>query len=144
MAGLGGIFSYHFVPMFAVDAGAGLSLTGLRIGARARVNFLTGEWTPFLAAGFSYAAGSGDQDLDGEARGEKFKYRVSGSPFAQLAGGVNYTGREGFVFAATGGYSRLLKKENAQYVSGSVDGFKDVQALVKGGVLVAVAFGYAF
>jgi hypothetical protein len=144
LSGLGVNFSYHFIPQLALDTGAGLSATGLRVGARARVNFLTGEWTPFVGAGFSYAAGTGDQTVESESRGEKAEYRVLGSPFAQIAAGVNYTGTEGFVFTATTGYSILLKKENAEYVSGSVAAYNDIQAIFEGGLIVSVAFGYAF
>jgi hypothetical protein len=92
----------------------------------------------------SYAAGSGGQEIKSESRGEEARYKVLGSPFAQLAGGVNYTGSEGFVFTATTGYSILLKKENAEYVSGSVDAFNDIQAIFEGGLILSVAFGYAF
>jgi hypothetical protein len=141
---LGVNFSYHFVPYFALDTGAGLSGTGWRVGARARVNFLTSEWTPFVGAGFSFASGTGDTDVTSESRGEKATYRVLSSPFAQFAGGVNYTGTEGFAFTATTGYSVLLKEENARYVSGSVDAYNDIQAIFEGGIIISVAFGYAF
>jgi len=144
LSGLGVNFSYHFVPYLALDTGLGLSLTGLRVGGRLRANFLPGEWTPFLAAGMSYAAGTGGQDIKGESHGEETRYKVLGSPFAQFGGGVNYTGSEGFVFMATTGYSILLKDENAEYVSGSVDAYEDIQAIFEGGLILSVAFGYAF
>jgi hypothetical protein len=57
---------------------------------------------------------------------------------------VNYTGTEGFVFTATTGYSFLLKDHNTTYVSGSTDAYKDVKAVYDGGLIVSVAFGYAF
>jgi hypothetical protein len=144
LSGLGVNFSYHFVPYFALDTGAGLSATGWRVGARARANFLTGDWTPFLGAGFSYASGTGGQSFEAESRGEKATLEVLSSPFAQFAGGVNYTGTEGFVFTATTGYSLLLKKENTRFISGSRDAYDDIQVIYDGGLIVSVAFGYAF
>lgn len=144
LAGLGVNFSYHFVPYLAIDTGAGLSATGWRVGARARTNFLTGEWTPFLGLGVSFASGTSGQEFEAESGGEKAKLEVLSSPFLQFAGGVNYTGTEGFVFTATTGYSLLLKKENTRYVSGSVDAYDDIQAIYEGGLIVSVAFGYAF
>jgi len=144
LSGLGVNFSWHPDPHFAIDTGAGLSITGLRAGFRLRGNLFTGEWTPFAGAGLSYAGGSGGQEIEGEVRGEKAKYKVLPSPFAQFAAGVNYTGTEGFVFTATTGYALLLKKENVRYVSGSVDAYNDIAPIYDGGLILSVAFGYAF
>jgi hypothetical protein len=144
MSGLGVNFSYHFVPYLALDTGLGLSLTGWRVGTRIRANLLTGEWTPFFAAGFSYASGTSGQDIEISSKGEKTKLRVYKSPFLQLGAGVNYTGTEGFVFTATTGYSFLLRDHNTFHVDGSPTAYNDVKALYDGGVIVSVAFGYAF
>jgi hypothetical protein len=145
LSGLGVNFGYHPEPHFAIDTGAGLSLTGLRIGARLRLNFLTGEWTPFLGAGFSFAGGSGGTAGDFESQGEKAKAKILASPFVQLAGGVNYTGREGFLFTATSGYSILTRKGgNTRFVSGSQQAYDDIKPIFGGGVILSVAFGYAF
>jgi hypothetical protein len=144
LSGLGVNFAYHPIPYFAIDAGLGLSITGLRAGFRARANFLTGEWTPFLGAGVSYAGGSGGQAIEVESKGEKTKLEVRPSPFLQIAGGVNYTGSEGFVFMATTGYSILLDSPNTRYASGSRDAFNDVKVIYRGGLILSVAFGYAF
>ncbi|RYZ04016.1 MAG: hypothetical protein EOO73_25520 [Myxococcales bacterium] len=137
-------FSWHPEPHFAVDTGAGLSLTGWRASFRLRGNLLKGEWTPFFGAGFSYATGLGDQDVELESKGEKAKLRVLPSTFLQLAGGVNYTGREGFVFTATTGYSLLLRDQNTTYSSGSRETYDDAKAIYDGGLILSVAFGYAF
>jgi hypothetical protein len=144
MSGLGVNFSYHFIPYLALDTGLGLSLTGWRVGTRVRANLLTGEWTPFFAAGFSFASGTAGQDIEVSSKGEKTKLRVYKSPFLQLGAGVNYTGTEGFVFTATTGYSFLLRDHNTFFVDGSPTAYDDVKALYDGGVIVSVAFGYAF
>ena len=144
LAGLGVNFSYHPIPYFAIDTGAGLSLTGLRAGVRARANFLTGEWTPFLGAGVSYAGGSNGQAVEIQSKTEKARIKVYKSPFLQLAAGVNYTGAEGFVFTATTGYSILLRDHNTSYVDGSLDAFNEQKDALGSGLIVSVAFGYAF
>lgn len=144
LSGLGVNFSYHPDPHLALDTGAGLSLTGWRVGFRVRGNLLTGEWTPFLGAGLSYATGLGEQDIELESKGEKAKLRILPSPFLQIAGGVNYTGREGFVFTATTGYSVLLRDHNTTYRSGSFETYEDVKPIYGGGLILSVAFGYAF
>ena len=137
-------FSYHFIPQLALDTGLGLSLTGWRLGGRMRFNFLTGDWTPFLGGGAAFASGFGDQAIDAQSGTEKAKIKVLASPFAQVAGGVNYTGTEGFSFTATTGYSFLLKDHNTTFVSGSPQAYADVKPIYDGGLILSVAFGYAF
>jgi hypothetical protein len=144
LSGLGVLFSYHPIPYFAIDTGAGLSITGWRLGIRARANFLTGEWTPFLGGGLSYASGTGGRSIEIQSKGEKTKLEVLPSPFLQIAGGVNYTGNEGFMFMATTGYAILLDRPNTRYVNGSLNAYNDVKAIYDGGLIVSVAFGYAF
>lgn len=145
LAGLGANFSYHIIPQLALDAALGLSLTGTRVGARARFNFLTSEWTPFLGGGMSYASGFGDQVIDAQYGTDKAKMKVDGSPFAQVAGGVNYTGKEGFTFTVAIGYSFLLKDHNTTFVSGSPEAYDYAKNnLYAGGKTLSAAFGYAF
>jgi hypothetical protein len=144
LAGLGANFSFHPIPQLALDTGLGLSLAGLKVGLRGRYNILESEWTPVLGAGLTYALGSGGQAIETQSGNDKVKLEVLGSPYLQLVGGVNYTGSEGFVFMATAGYAVLLNENNTRYESGSTKAFDDVTALVDGGVVVSVAFGYAF
>jgi hypothetical protein len=141
---LGVNFGYHPDPHFAIDTGAGLSITGWRVSARLRGNLLKSEWTPFIGAGMSYATGWGENDVEGDDRGDKVKLRVESSPFLQIGAGVNYTGHEGFVFTATTGYSVLLKSDNTKYVSGSTEAYDRVKEIYGGGLILSVAFGYAF
>lgn len=144
LSGLGVNFSYHPIPYFAIDTGAGVSLTGLRAGVRARANFLTGEWTPFVGAGISYASGSNGASVEIQSKGEKAHIRIYKSPFLQLAAGANYTGTEGFSFTATTGYAWLLRDHNVAKVDGSQAAYEDQKDALRGGVIVSVAFGYAF
>jgi len=145
LSGLGVNFGFHPEPHFAIDSGAGVSFTGLRAGVRLRANLLTGEWTPFLSAGFSFAGGTGGKEIDFENDGEKARGKVLASPFVQLGGGVNYTGGEGFMFTAATGYSILARRgRNTRYVSGSPAAYDAIRPIFGGGVIVSVAFGYAF
>lgn len=152
LTGLGAIFSYHPIPYLAFDAGLGLSITGGRIGIRARYNILTGEWTPFVGVGMSYAGGSADQHPELDVKSEKVKLDVLPSPFLQLAGGVNYTGTEGFVFTATTGYSLLLERPNTRFyedadhpkTQAKLDAYNEAKQIYQGGLIASVAFGYAF
>jgi hypothetical protein len=144
LSGLGVNFSYHPIPYFAIDTGAGISLTGARVGVRARANFLTGEWTPFVGAGVSYASGSGDKSVQVQSKNQKADIKIYKSPFLQLAAGVSYTGTEGFAFIATTGYSILLRDHNTRFVGGSPVAFDDQKDALSSGVIISVAFGYAF
>jgi hypothetical protein len=144
LAGFGVNFSYHPIPYFALDAGLGVALTGWRVGLRGRVNFLTGDWTPFAGLGMTYSPSSGGQEIEVQARGETVKLELLPSAYGHLAAGVNYTGAEGFVFMATTG-AALRVASNTRYRSGDRDIYvNDVRPLYRGGVIVSVAFGYAF
>jgi hypothetical protein len=65
------------------------------------------------------------------------------SSYLQFGGGVNYTGDEGFTFTATTGYSALVRS-NTRFVDGSFDSYKEIRAVYHGGLILSVAFGYAF
>jgi hypothetical protein len=145
LAGLGVNFSYHPIPYLAFDGGLGVSvLTGPRIGVRGRFNFLTNDFTPFAAIGGTYSPGSGGQELEAQLRGETFKYEVLPSGYVHLAAGVNYTGKEGFVFMATTG-AALRLASNTKFRSGNRKLYEDEwRPLYRGGTIVSVAFGYAF
>jgi hypothetical protein len=139
---LGVNFSYHPIPYLAIDTGVGLALTGLRLGVRARANFLTGEWTPTLGAGFTHSGGLPEGEA--ESQGERVKLEVLTSSYVQVVGGVSYTGREGFVFMGLLGYAFLLQDSNTRFVSGSTDAYDDLRPIYKGGTVISFAFGYAF
>jgi hypothetical protein len=147
LAGLGLNFSWHPVPVLALDTGAGLGLTGLKVGLRVRANFLEGDWSPLLGAGVVYTVGSGrttseirTQDEDGE---EVVVVRYPGAPHLQIVGGVNYTSPNSFTFTAMTGYAILLRK-NVEYVSGSKELYDDRKSLVGSGIVLSVALGHSF
>lgn len=142
LAGLGADFSFHPSPYFALDTGLGLGLAGLKTGLRVRANLLPSAWTPLVGLGILYEGGASGARAY-RTRGDSAMVKITGSPYAQLVGGLSFTGADGFSFMATCGYAVLLK-DNARYVSGSRTTYDDVRRLVAGGPVVAAAFGYAF
>jgi hypothetical protein len=143
LAGLGVNFSYHPIPYLAFDTGLGIASTGPRLGVRARANLLTGEWTPFAAFGATYSPPS-QEPIEFPVRGETITLDLLPSGYVHLAAGVNYTGNEGFVFMATTG-AALRVASNTRYVSGDYELYKsDVRPVYRGGVIISLAFGYAF
>jgi len=128
-----------------VDAGAGLSAVGWKFGLRLRANFLTGAWTPVVGAGLLYGLGSGGEEVEVQgSQGEgKATAEILGSPYLQLVTGANYTSDGGFMFHATAGYAVLLKS-NVRYVAGSPVTFETIKSATGSGIVLSVAFGYAF
>lgn len=144
LSGLGVNFTYHPITYLALDTGLGLALTGIRIGVRARVNFLTSEWTPFAAVGATYSPSTNGKEIEVQARGETVKLELLPSGYVHLGAGVNYTGSEGFVFMATTG-AALRVASNTRYRSGDYQIYvDDVRPLYRGGLIISLAFGYAF
>ena len=145
LAGVGVNASYHLLPRLSVDAGVGYSLVGAKLGARARVNLLTSEWTPFVAAGFLYGVGMGNRELSFPVGGQTVALRVTGSPFLQFVGGVDYTDPTGFTFLFTAGYAALLR-ENLVYSSGQDNALatQTLNPIFHSGIAVAAALGYSF
>jgi hypothetical protein len=143
LAGLGLNFSYHPIPQLALDTGAGLGLTGLKFGLRARVNFLESEWSPILGVGILYGIGSGRRPVEVKTEDDIATLRYVGAPHLQAVGGVNYTSQTGFVFMAMTGYAILLRS-NTVYVSGSEKLYRDTKSIVGSGIVLSVAFGHSF
>jgi hypothetical protein len=146
LAGFGVNASYHVLPWLSVDAGVGLSSFRVKTGIRARANLLTSEWTPFVAAGFLYGIGYGNEVLTTPVgTGESASFRLGASPFLQLVGGVDYTSDSGFTLLVTVGYAALLR-QNVTYVSNppSAAGQSLVNTLLGSGISAGLTLGYSF
>jgi len=145
LAGLGLNASFHPIPYLAADVGAGLSAVGWKLGLRLRANVLTGNWTPVFGVGLLYGLGSGGEPV--EVAGQNGEgaaiAEILGSPYVQAVTGANYTSDGGFVFHATAGYAFLLKN-NVRYISGSPVTFESIKSATGSGIVLSVAFGYAF
>ncbi|HLL52279.1 MAG TPA: hypothetical protein VK447_01950 [Myxococcaceae bacterium] len=146
LAGFGVNASYHVLPWLSFDAGAGMSSFRLKTGIRARANILTSEWTPFVAAGFLYGFGFGDQVFTTPVgTGETASFRVGGSPFLQLVGGVDYTSDSGFTLLGTVGYVMLLR-QNVTFVSNPPSAAAQgiLNTTFGSGISVGLTLGYSF
>src|SRR5262249_38830718 len=145
LAGIGAVVARHLTPHFTLEAGVGLSAEAAKLGVRARWNFSTQEWTPFVGGGFLYGTGFGDQVFTDSSGSRPFSYKIGPSPFVQLVAGFEYQSRGGFNFLAAAGYARLLA-ENVHVVSGSpTDGDLEAVRIATGsGPVISVSFGYAF
>jgi hypothetical protein len=146
LAGMGVNATYHPIPLLALELGAGLSAVGIKGGVRVRVNLLQSLWTPTLGVGFMYGSGLGGEEIKTaeDDDGKTAKYRVLGSPYLQLVGGVNYTSSRGIVLMTTVGWAFLLRGHNVKYVEGPTKLVEDAEPFFGGGLVLASSLGYAF
>lgn len=150
IAGFGPVISYHVVPQFTVELGAGLSFTGWKGGVRGRYNLLTGSVSPFIGAGFMGTSGFGEVtgDFD-ESRsstgGEQVTIRVRPSAFFQAVGGIDWTSSGGFTLISAIGWCAVLN-DNLDIVAGTptYDERKAFDVAFRSGPVITVATGYTF
>jgi hypothetical protein len=150
LASLFGVdFTSYLGPQFALDAGLGVSVNGLRPGIRARYNFTMAKLTPFVAGGLKYGAG---------LKGGKFRFKHDGiteehqvegkaSPFLDVAVGFDYLAHNGFLMLGTLGYSALLRDKNYSIQDGNTvsQAYVDFLNLAFGsGIGISLSFGKAF
>lgn len=148
LVGIGPSISSYATPKIAVDAGIGLSSTGVKLSGRGRYLFSVKNFTPFVGAGFQYGLGSRtDFELkDGFNNNEPFSVKIFPSPFIQLAGGFEYMAKKGFFVLFNIGYSILLKDENYTITKGSPsrDQLRVLDISYHSGIVFEGGIGYAF
>lgn len=144
LAGLGQTVTFNPGPHLALEAGAGMSVGGYKLGVRSRYDFLETHWTPFLGAGFLYKTGTGRRAFKVDIDGDESRIRVLPSPFVQLVGGFNYVGERGFTFTGAAGYARLLRRDNVVLVSGAPMSRARRDALAGSGLVLSISVGRAF
>jgi hypothetical protein len=155
LGGWGLMMTYNAHPHVAFDLAGGFSLNGWKAGVRGRYNLFTGPFTPFLGAGLSTSTGWDGIRVGGKGRDrddhddfdfdptEEGKYDVKRSEFAQAVVGFEFIHRHGFTIQVSGGYSWLLTKDNATFVTGKRDD-NLASALFGSGPVASLACGYAF
>ncbi|MFY0524796.1 hypothetical protein ACN28I_17090 [Archangium gephyra] len=145
LSGVGMQVSYHFMPQLSLDVAGGLSALGWKAGARARYNFVTSNFTPFLGAGLMIGSGAGDEPLSVDDGTRTVLARVGLAPFAQVVGGLEYVADGGFSIMATAGYAFALT-QNPEVVSGTpTEAHRQVFELLYGnGISLGLALGYTF
>lgn len=146
LSGMGLNGTFHVIPNVSVDLGAGLSGEGWKTGLRARYNFLTGEFTPFVGAGMTAGWGTGGSTIEIITTGEPLVFTLGLMPYAQVVGGLDYTNSGGFTFLLTLGYAALVRN-GVQIVSGGPPDNLQQAALnlaYGSGVSLGLALGYSF
>jgi hypothetical protein len=152
LAGFGPILTYHAHPHVSIEAGAGFSLLGGKLGVRGRYNFLKDAFTPFVGAGFNYGSGFGQfktdpaSDPNGDPDRDPVTIDHGPSYLIQTVVGFDFIHRHGFTMVGTLGYSWLLNQDNYKVLAGKLtpEEEKGFNIAFKGGLVIGVAMGYAF
>lgn len=145
LSGVGVQASNHFTPQLSLDLAGGLSALGWKAGARARYNFLTSNFTPFLGAGLMIGSGAGDEPLSVDDGTRTVLARVGPAPFAQVVGGLEFVADGGFSIMATAGYAFALS-QSVEVVSGTpTEAHRQAFELLYGnGISLGLALGHTF
>lgn len=152
LAGFGPVLTYHAHPHLSVDLGAGLSLMGGKVGARARYNLLVASVTPFVGLGFVYASGFGPQNINvandpnADPGRDPVTLELKPSDILQAVVGFELIHRHGFTMLGCLGYSRVLNHHTVNVLAGKLadDERQAVDILFKSGLVLSLAAGYAF
>jgi hypothetical protein len=150
LASVVGVKGTFFVkPQVAIDAGLGLSMTGLRPGIQARYLFTRGKFAPFAYGGLKYGLGTGDTPIEikDENTGEEGELTVEPSPFLDFGVGIDYLAHNGFYFTTVVGWSQLLGGQNYEWVGGfppSDDLDNGAEIVFGSGLAFGFSLGYAF
>jgi hypothetical protein len=152
LAGFGPVLVYYADPHVALDLGVGFSLMGGKIGARARYNFLTSPFTPFLGVGFIATSGLGQfttdpsQDPKGDPNREPATIDVKPAHLVQGVFGFDFVHRRGFSMLGCVGWAWQLDRNNVHLLAGTLtpDERQGFNLAFKGGLVLSTAFGYAF
>ncbi len=121
LVGAGLQYSRNFTPFITLDTGFGLGFQSMKTGLRLRGNFLTSDFTPFVAAGVMYATAS-PRVLETSDRGNLIAYQIRPSAFAQGTLGLSWTTRSGFSMLAGLGWAQLLRHSNVSIKAGTPTG----------------------
>lgn len=155
LVGFGPVVTRHVTPHFSIDAGAGLSLEGIKFGGRARYNFLKSDLTPFVGLGAMHALGvdkltinEPNEDEDSIQPGDFVAdVRIKPSTYAQVVTGLDWIDRNNNInLTGTIGYAQLLQRDNVEVLAGSLEGeHEDAADLSFGsGLVVSLGMGYSF
>lgn len=152
LAGFGPVLTYYATPHIGLDLGLGFSLMGWKAGLRGRYNLLKSPLTPFVGVGFNATNGLGKQtadpseDPDGDPTRDPVTVNLKDSYLIQGVVGIDYIHRRGFTFIGCVGWAHLLNENNYEVLAGELtaEEEKGFDIAFKGGLVISVAFGYAF
>ncbi|GEM_PF-777463 len=146
LTGIGVTYHNYVAKQMSAEFGVGLSTTGIKFGGRFSYLFSDKNFSPFISGGFMYGMGSGDYEYDYEYDGSyKFSYSIGASPFAQIAGGIEYMKNNGFMFSANLGWAILLTDSNYEITKGNPtsDELRAMDIAISSGFVLEFSIGYA-
>ena len=148
LAGFGPNLTFHVLPEFSIDLGAGLSLVGWKIGLRTRYNFLESPVTPFIGVGLLGASGfdTPSQDIASDDSNSELNVKIHPSAFLQSVVGIDWTSPGGFTMVGALGYAWLLTGDNVEIVTGAPtsEEKRAFDVIFRSSVVVSIALGYSF
>jgi hypothetical protein len=118
LVGAGLHYSRSITPHLNLETGFGLAFQSVKVGLRARANFLASDFTPFVAAGVMYGTGTLGV-LQTSDRGNLIAYKIERSPFVQGTLGLAWTTRSGFCMLTSLGWAQLLRHNNVVIKAGT-------------------------
>jgi len=147
LAGFGPVLTFHVLPEWSLDLGAGLALVGWKVGLRTRYNFLRSNVTPFIGAGVLGASGfdTPSQNMFGSNQNE-VNVKIHASAFLQTVAGVDWTSPDGFTLVGALGYAFLLSGDNVEVITGepSAEQERALDAFFRSSIVLSLALGYSF
>jgi hypothetical protein len=148
LTGFGVTFQYYAAPKFAIDGGVGISNYGFNLAGRCRYIFTSGNFAPFVSAGFIYGTGSSGQPvvISDIETGNEIGFVLDPSRFVQIMGGGELLARKGFFLMFGAGISMLTNPDNYEVVHGNPSpAMYDFLNYVYGtGFCTEVSIGYIF
>jgi hypothetical protein len=148
LTGFGVSFQYYVAPKFALDGGVGVSNYGFNLAGRGRYIFTSGNFAPFVSAGFIYGTGSSGQPvvISDIETGNEIGFVLDPSRFVQIMGGGELVARKGFFLMFGAGISILTNPDNYEVVHGNPSqAMYDYLNFVYGtGFCTEVSIGYIF
>jgi len=148
LVGFGPTVQYFITPHVGIDAGVGLSGTGIKFGGRARYLFLEKNFTPFVGTGINYGMGSGDGvvELEDPDNGNIIGFIVKPSTFLQLTVGGDLVTGGGFFIMFDLGYSILISGENVDLKYGTPTDLQEraMDIAYGSGIVIEIGMGFIF
>jgi hypothetical protein len=130
----------------ALEVGAGYVISGPKAGARLRWNFLTGDVTPYVAAGGIWSAGHSGPVVVNAGKEDEFSFHIGQAAYLQSVVGVDVQDASRFTYGFEVGWAQALNDRDLHLISGTPgdSDWKFVKAVAAGGIVVGGSVGYAF
>ena len=148
LVGFGPTVQYFISPHVGIDAGVGLSGTGIKFGGRGRYLFLEKNFTPFVAMGVNHSLGGGDSvlELEDPDNGNRIYYKIKPSTFIPITVGGDVVTGGGFFIMFDLGYSILVSGDNVEIVNGTPTQLQNrvLDISYRSGLVIDIGIGFIF